>query len=113
MLRSPASPGSEKRNFVTASSASAHALGRLSTALRIVAVSGTSFGSSSDALPCKFQLVGQQERQFWTLNGNPLVHRVSPDTDQSPMIPLTNPLALVAKRRPWPNGMSQIQLKFT
>ena len=30
------------------------------------------------ALPWRFQLVGQHERQFCTLKGNPLVHRVRP-----------------------------------
>ena len=48
-------------------------------------VSGSRFGSTSIALPCRFQLVAQHERQLATLNGKPLVQRISPATDQSPI----------------------------
>src|SRR5688572_26101713 len=77
-LRIPASPGNWRRKNVSASAAFANGLGRPSTAFNVVSVSGSRFGSTSIALPVRFQFVAQHERQFETLNGKPLVHRINP-----------------------------------
>src|SRR6188508_3257930 len=85
MLRTPDSPGSCRRKKVSASVALANALGYPSMAFSTVFVSGNRFGSTSIALPCTFQFVAQHERQLATLNGKPLVQRISPAIDQSPI----------------------------
>ena len=71
----------------------ANGLGRPSTAFSTVFVSGSRFGSTSIALPCRFQFVAQHERQLATLNGKPLVQRISPAIDQSPINALRAPPA--------------------
>ena len=62
------------------------------------------------ALPCRFQFVAQHERQLATLNGKPLVQRIRPAIDQSPISWLTTLLTPPPKRLPWPNGSSASQL---
>ena len=79
------------------------------TTFSVVCVAGSELGSTSIALPWRFQFVAQHERQFWTLNGKPLVHRTSPATDQPPMTSLSGPEAPDPIFRPRPKGRSQMK----
>src|SRR5262245_31470537 len=106
----PASPGSERRKNVSACVGFTNGLGRLSTTFRVVSVSGNTPGVTRLALPCRFQLVGQQDRQLNTLNGKPLVHRPRPANDQSPISWFRNPPAPLPNLLSRPNGRSQIAL---
>jgi hypothetical protein len=105
----PASPGYRLRKAASASVGLANGLGWPPTALRVVRISGSTPGSARAALPCRFQLVAQHDRQLITLKGNPLDQRPMPAMDQLPMIALVTPLAPPPNRLPSPNGSSASQ----